>query len=45
MMEMTETSARQDWIDGISVMLPLIPGVLPFGMIAGVAASEAGLDA
>lgn len=42
---MTETPARQDWIDGISVMLPLIPGVLPFGMIAGVAASEAGLDA
>lgn len=42
---MTETSARQDWVDGISVMLPLIPGVLPFGMIAGVAASEAGLDA
>lgn len=42
---MTDTSARQDWIDGISVMLPLIPGVLPFGMIAGVAASETGLDA
>ena len=42
---MTETSPRQDWIDGVRVLLPLIPGVLPFGMIAGVAASEAGLDA
>lgn len=36
---------RQDWIDGARVMLPLLPGAIPFGMIAGVVASNAGLDA
>ena len=38
-------AAKQDWIDGARVMLPLLPGALPFGMIAGVVASDAGLDA
>ncbi|MDO9126121.1 MAG: AzlC family ABC transporter permease [Parvibaculum sp.] len=41
---MNETT-RQDWIDGIRVMAPLLPGAIPFGMIAGVVASNAGLDA
>ncbi|MDX5415242.1 MAG: AzlC family ABC transporter permease [Alphaproteobacteria bacterium] len=36
---------RKDWIEGARVMLPLLPGAVPFGMIAGVVASNAGLDA
>ncbi|MBX3506338.1 MAG: AzlC family ABC transporter permease [Parvibaculum sp.] len=42
---MSGENLRQDWIDGMRVMLPLLPGALPFGMIAGVVASNAGLDA
>ena len=38
-------ATKQDWIDGARVMLPLLPGAIPFGMIAGVVASNAGLDA
>lgn len=32
--------ALQDYTDGIRVMLPLIPGSIPFGMIAGAVAAE-----
>jgi len=39
-----EEDTRQHWKDGIRVMLPLFPGVIPFGMIAGVVASDTGLD-
>ena len=39
-----EEDTRQHWKDGIRVMLPLFPGVIPFGVIAGVVASDAGLD-
>ncbi len=42
---MSGENLRQDWIDGMRVMLPLLPGTVPFGMIAGVVASNAGLDA
>lgn len=42
---MNGENLRQDWIGGMRVMLPLLPGALPFGMIAGVVASNAGLDA
>lgn len=42
---MSGENLRQDWIDGMRVMLPLLPGAVPFGMIAGVVASNAGLDA
>lgn len=42
---MSGENLRQDWIDGMHVMLPLLPGAVPFGMIAGVVASNAGLDA
>ncbi len=38
-------ATKQDWIDGVRAMLPLLPGAVPFGMIAGVVASNAGLDA
>lgn len=45
MMDGMTRTERQDWIDGARVMLPLLPGAVPFGMIAGVVASNAGLDA
>lgn len=41
---MTGDETRQHWIDGIRIMLPLFPGVIPFGVIAGVVASDAGLN-
>ncbi|ABS63577.1 AzlC family protein [Parvibaculum lavamentivorans DS-1] len=37
--------ALQDYADGIRVMLPLIPGSIPFGMIAGAVAAEVKLSA
>lgn len=45
MMDGMNKTERQDWIDGARAMLPLLPGAVPFGMIAGVVASNAGLDA
>lgn len=33
--------AQRDYADGIRVMLPLIPGSVPFGMITGAVAAEA----
>ncbi len=45
MMSEMAKAGRQDWIDGARAMLPLLPGAVPFGMIAGVVASNAGLDA
>ncbi|MEX0840647.1 MAG: AzlC family ABC transporter permease, partial [Parvibaculum sp.] len=35
-------SVFRDYIDGIRAMLPLLPGAVPFGMIAGAVAAEAG---
>ncbi|WP_339831284.1 AzlC family ABC transporter permease [uncultured Parvibaculum sp.] len=35
-------SAYGDYFDGIRAMLPLLPGAVPFGMIAGAVAAEAG---
>jgi predicted branched-subunit amino acid permease len=37
--------ALQDYADGIRVMLPLLPGSVPFGMIAGAVAAEMKLTA
>lgn len=31
-----------DYTDGVRSMLPLLPGAVPFGMIAGAVAAEAG---
>ncbi|PKQ02933.1 MAG: branched-chain amino acid ABC transporter permease, partial [Alphaproteobacteria bacterium HGW-Alphaproteobacteria-11] len=33
--------ATGDYVEGIRVMLPLLPGAVPFGMIAGAVAAEA----
>lgn len=40
---MSETSAkkRRDWIAGMRVMLPLLPGAVPFGMITGAVTADA----
>jgi 4-azaleucine resistance transporter AzlC len=35
-------SVFRDYTDGIRAMLPLLPGAVPFGMIAGAVAAEAG---
>lgn len=32
------------FLDGFSAIAPMLPGVVPFGMTAGIAAVEAGLD-
>jgi 4-azaleucine resistance transporter AzlC len=41
----SDIETRRAFSDGIRIMLPLLPGAVPFGMIAGVVASDAGLDA
>ncbi|MBX3497050.1 MAG: AzlC family ABC transporter permease [Parvibaculum sp.] len=33
--------ATGDYVEGVRVMLPLLPGAVPFGMIAGAVAAEA----
>lgn len=35
----------KDYADGLRAMLPLLPGVIPFGLIAGVIAAEANFTA
>ncbi|WP_076427664.1 AzlC family ABC transporter permease [Haladaptatus litoreus] len=39
------SSSRADFLSGVRVSLPIVLGVLPFGMVAGVAAVSAGLSA
>jgi len=36
---------RRVFLDGVRAGTPLLPSILPFGLMAGVAAREAGLDA
>ncbi|KAA3627182.1 MAG: branched-chain amino acid ABC transporter permease [Proteobacteria bacterium] len=38
------TSAREHFLQGVRTALPILPGVAPFGMIAGIAAVESGLS-
>lgn len=37
-------STRDHFLDGVRAALPIIPGVAPFGLVAGIAAVESGLS-
>lgn len=40
----TPASARQALLEGFSAVGPILPGIIPFGMTAGIAALEAGMS-
>ncbi len=38
------TTDRQQFVAGLTAMAPVLPGVVPFGLTAGIAGLDAGLD-
>lgn len=40
----TEAGRRRGFTQGLRAVAPMLPGVVPFGMTAGIAALEAGMD-